>query len=423
MLAIKAKNIVKKYSLYDNKRNRLKEAFSLSGKKYHKDFYALNGLSFEVEKGECVGLIGLNGSGKSTLLKILAGVLTQSEGVLEINGTVSALLELGAGFNPEYTGLENIYLNAMVMGFTEEETRAKLKNILDFADIGDFINQPVKVYSSGMFVRLAFAVAINVEPDVLLIDEALSVGDIFFQQKCYQKMKTLAGKATVVFVSHDMNAMTKFCRRIILLNHGEIVFDGDPNEAITEYYKIKQGEVESYEVMTSCAEICSLEESVLESKFRTPKTESYSGKMDVVITRYGYSVNNILFSEKCQEGDLIQVSMMINSSVELEHVIVGYQIRDKYGNEIFGETSLTSPVVQYPVHQGQSIISFEFDWPEIREGDYFITLGIGNGMEVMNQVEECWVNNEIHLCASTQGKAIFGIFNRQMHNFKIQKIN
>ena len=210
-------------------------------KKYHKDFYALKGIDFEIEAGECVGIIGLNGSGKSTLLKILTEVIKQTEGTFEINGRVSALLELGAGFNPEYTGMENIYLSTMLMGYTSRETDEKLQQILEFADIGDFIYQPVKVYSSGMFVRLAFAIAITVNPDILVIDEALSVGDVFFQQKCYKKIKEFAGKSTVLIVSHDLNAITKFCQRIIVMHYGEIIFNGEPNEAISCYFKIKQG--------------------------------------------------------------------------------------------------------------------------------------------------------------------------------------
>ena len=222
MNAIEVKNVKKTYALYNNKKDKVKEAFSLTGKKYHKNFDALNGVSFDIEKGQCVGIIGLNGSGKSTMLKILAGVLTQTSGEVTINGKVSALLELGAGFNPEFTGMENIYLNSMIMGFTREETEEKLQEILEFADIGDFIYQPVKLYSSGMFVRLAFAIAITVNPDILIVDEALSVGDVFFQQKCYKRIKELAGKSTVLIVSHDLNAMTKFCKRIIVMNKGNL---------------------------------------------------------------------------------------------------------------------------------------------------------------------------------------------------------
>ena len=185
---VEVMNIRKKYPLYEKKRDKIREAFSVTGRKYHKDFEALKGISFSVEKGECVGIIGLNGSGKSTLLKILTGVVQPTAGEIRTNGKIAALLELGAGFNPEYTGMENIYLNTLLMGYTRAQTEEKIPEILEFADIGDFINQPVKIYSSGMFVRLAFAIAITVDPDILIIDEALSVGDVFFQQKCYNKI-------------------------------------------------------------------------------------------------------------------------------------------------------------------------------------------------------------------------------------------
>lgn len=182
-VAIKVNNVSKIYRLYDKPTDRLKEALGFSKKKRYKEHYALNNVSFDVKRGETVGIIGTNGSGKSTILKIITGVLNPSMGDVKIAGRISALLELGAGFNMEYTGIENIYLNATMMGFTREETDAKLQSILDFADIGDFVYQPVKTYSSGMFVRLAFAVSINIDPDILIVDEALSVGDVFFQVK------------------------------------------------------------------------------------------------------------------------------------------------------------------------------------------------------------------------------------------------
>lgn len=419
MKVINIQHLKKIYPLYNNNKDKIKEAFSITGKKYHKDFYAIKDVNFSIEKGECVGIIGLNGSGKSTLLKILSGVLTQTEGIVEVNGKVSALLELGAGFNQEYTGLENIYLNSMIMGFSKKETDEKLQEILDFADIGDFINQPVKVYSSGMFVRLAFAIAINVEPDILIVDEALSVGDVFFQQKCYKKIKELAGKSTVLIVSHDLNAMTKFCKRIIVMNKGVLEFDGDPNEAITQYFKIKQGQLKNNINIDSSNEnhnIGNLE------KYKVPKKNEYSGNMDVIIEKYFYSVNNEEFAEVCRKDDEITISMLVNSKKNIDNLIVGYQVRDKYSNEVFGETSLTSQVEQYQLKSGKSLISFKIIWPEIREGDYFITLGIGNGMEVLNQIEECWINNVIHVSATTMGKTIFGIFNNSIEEYSVELI-
>lgn len=414
-VSIKVDGLTKAYRLYEKPIDRLKESLSLTKKCYHREHYALKNVSFEIKKGETVGIIGVNGAGKSTILKIITGVLNPTDGIVTVNGKISALLELGAGFNPEYTGMENIYLNGTMMGFTREEIDAKVDSILEFADIGEFIKQPVKTYSSGMFVRLAFAVAINVEPDVLIIDEALSVGDVFFQQKCYKKIKELAGKSTVLIVSHDLNAMTKFCKRIIVMADGKNVFDGDSNEAIAKYFKLKQGAMGKNKADTN-TEIKNFMD------YREPKDNDYSGRLNVIIEKYFYSIDGEPFSESCQKDDEFKVSMIINSNMDIENVIVGYQIRDKYGNEVFGQTSLTSDVVQYAISKGRNVINFAFNWPEIREGDYFITLGIGNGTDVLNQVEECWVNNAIHVTATTHGKTIFGIFNHDMKEFEISKI-
>ena len=236
---IEIKDITKTYKLYERPVDRLKETLSIRHKSYHKDHNALNGINLEVFKGECVGIIGTNGSGKSTLLKIITGVVTPTSGTVEVNGKISALLELGAGFNQEYTGIENIYLNGTMVGFTREEMDERLQSIIDFADIGEFIYQPVKNYSSGMFARLAFAVAINVEPDILIVDEALSVGDIFFQSKCYQKFVDFknAGK-TILFVSHDLSSIIKYCDRSLLIHHGKQIAVGKSSEIVDIYKKI-----------------------------------------------------------------------------------------------------------------------------------------------------------------------------------------
>lgn len=241
-IAIKIDDVSKLYKLYDKPTDRLKESLGLTKAKKYKEHYALRNVSFDVKKGECVGIIGTNGAGKSTVLKIITGVLNPTAGNVEINGRISALLELGAGFNMEYTGIENVYLNGTMIGFTREEIDAKLQDILDFADIGDFVNQPVKTYSSGMFVRLAFAVAINIDPEILIVDEALSVGDVFFQLKCFKKFDEFKknGK-TILFVSHDLSSIEKYCDKAILLDHGRNVAEGTPIDIINKYKKIMTG--------------------------------------------------------------------------------------------------------------------------------------------------------------------------------------
>ena len=238
-LAISVREVTKVYRLYDKPIDRLKESLSLTKKKLHKDFFALDKLSFEVKKGETVGIIGTNGSGKSTILKIITGVLTPTTGTVEVDGNISALLELGAGFNSDYTGMENIYMNGTMMGFSREQMDEKIPDILEFADIGDCVYQPVKTYSSGMFVRLAFALAINVEPEILIVDEALSVGDVFFQSKCYARMEQMMKNGTtILMVSHDMGSIIKYCDKVVLLNRGKFVAEGDAGEMVDLYKKI-----------------------------------------------------------------------------------------------------------------------------------------------------------------------------------------
>ena len=243
--AIEIKDVVKVYKLYDRARDRVKESLGLGRKQSHKLHYALNGISMNIYRGETVGIIGTNGSGKSTILKIITGVLNPTSGHVHVEGRISALLELGAGFNMEYNGIENVYLNGTMMGFTDKEIDEKLPEILEFADIGDYVNQPVKTYSSGMFVRLAFAVAINIEPEILIVDEALSVGDVFFQAKCYHKFEEFKkmGK-TIVFVSHDLSIISKYCDRVFLLNKGKLLGEGSPKEMIDAYKRVLVGQYE-----------------------------------------------------------------------------------------------------------------------------------------------------------------------------------
>lgn len=251
-LAIKVENLSKRYKLYDRPVDRLKESLHPFGKSYSKDFYALKDISFEIKRGETVGIVGKNGAGKSTLLKILTGVLNPSSGKVVVNGKIAALLELGAGFNPEMTGLENIYLNGTIMGYSKEEIEEKLESVIEFADIGEFIHQQVKMYSSGMFARLAFSVAINVEPDILIVDEALSVGDAFFQQKCIHKMEKMKENGTTIFfVSHSIATVKALCRKAIYLSKGKLRAIGKTEEICTLY----QNEMVSYDKKQNFKEI------------------------------------------------------------------------------------------------------------------------------------------------------------------------
>ena len=239
-IAIKIKDLTKCYKIYNKPSDRLKESLDPFRKKYHRDFFALNNVCFNVKRGETVGIIGKNGSGKSTLLKLITGVLTPTDGNIIVNGKISALLELGAGFNPEFTGIENIYMNGTIMGFSKVEMDKKLQDIIDFADLGEYIDQPVRTYSSGMKMRLGFAININIKPDILVVDEALSVGDADFQKKCRDKINdVIATGVTVLFVSHSRKAIEETCTRAIFLKDGKVQVDGTVEEAFDAYDKKK----------------------------------------------------------------------------------------------------------------------------------------------------------------------------------------
>ncbi|MEG0251953.1 MAG: ABC transporter ATP-binding protein, partial [Christensenellaceae bacterium] len=337
-IVVSVQDLTKIYPLYDRKSDRLREALSISKKKKrHKDFYALKNISFEVEKGECVGFVGKNGSGKSTLLKTLTGVLTPTTGTYLTEGTISALLELGAGFNAEYTGIENIYLNGSVLGFTREEMKEKLDSILEFADIGDFIYQPVKMYSSGMFVRLAFAVAINVEPDILIVDEALSVGDIFFQQKCYKKFQDFkkAGK-TILFVTHDMSSIIKYCDRAFLINDGEIISEGSPKSIVDQYKKLIAGiDIQKQE---DCEKEDADSKSVKVWKDHYPinPTHIEYGTKQAEIIDFGVFNEKDAISVACEKGATYTIKMKVKFHEDIAEPIFALSIKDIKGMELTG---------------------------------------------------------------------------------------
>ncbi len=319
-VAIAVDNVTKTYRLYNNSFDRLKESLNPFGKKYHQDFFALKNVDFKIKKGKTVGIVGRNGSGKSTLLKIIAGVLTPTSGSVTVDGNISALLELGAGFNPELTGIENIYFNGTLMGYLREEIDAKVSDILSFADIGDFIYQPVKTYSSGMFVRLAFSVSINVDPDILIVDEALSVGDAYFQQKCMNRLRNFkdAGGA-IVLVSHDLNAVKYLCDESILLDHGQILEDGSPELIINKYnYMLSKEESKDIICKQSVGKISSY------GNFKTEIT-----KVEII---NGLGIKSKIFTA----GEKVRVNVEVESHEQLHQLVVGMLIRDKFGQDIFG---------------------------------------------------------------------------------------
>ena len=348
MNVIEVNNITKVYRLYDRPVDRLKESLSLSGKCLHKDFYALKGVSFHVEKGESLGIIGVNGSGKSTILKIITGVLTPTDGTVETRGKVSALLELGAGFNMDYTGLENVYMNGTMMGFSRKEMDEKLPGILEFADIGDFIHQPVKSYSSGMFVRLAFALAINVDPEVLIVDEALSVGDVFFQAKCYHRMDELRKKGTtILMVTHDMSSVLKYCDRTVILHKGEMIAEGKPGEMVDLYKKILAGQMDVLSEMLSerkegpapqTVQVPS--EGLMKTEMNVNPAVTEYGNGKACIYDYGVIDTQGKVTSLVLKGEKFTIRERIRFLDHIDSPIFTFTIRDKKGNDLTGTNTM-----------------------------------------------------------------------------------
>lgn len=372
-------NVSKVYKLYDRPFDRVKEAISLSKKSRHKDFLALKNVSFDINQGEILGIVGKNGSGKSTILKIITNVLTPTSGSVEVNGKIAALLELGAGFNMEYTGIENIYLNGQMIGFTKEEMDEKLEDIISFADIGDHINQPVKTYSSGMFARLAFSVAISVEPDILIVDEALSVGDVFFQNKCYKKFEDFreAGK-TILFVTHDMGSVIKYCNRCILLNAGEKVAEGAPRDIVDLYKKIMVGQWDQNEKKeTSLINEKKDEQPDVLWKSQlsvNPKIEVY-GDGRAVIEDFGVFSASGSIGNNVYKGDYYEVRMKVRINDDIKSPIFAYKLRDIKGTELTGTNTMLEKVDTSHLKKGDVVTISFFQKQYLQPGQYLLSLG------------------------------------------------
>ena len=394
-LAIEVDNVQKIYKLYDKPSDRLKEAFGFGKKTKHKLHYALKGVSMKIYQGETVGIIGTNGSGKSTILKIITGVLNPTSGRVLVNGRISALLELGAGFNMEYNGIENVYLNGTMTGFSEKEIEAKLPEILSFADIGDYVYQPVKTYSSGMFVRLAFAVAINIEPEILIVDEALSVGDVFFQAKCYHKFEEFKkmGK-TIVFVSHDLSSISKYCDRVYLLNQGNILGEGSPKAMIDTYKRVLVGQYDESENAGEESENLLDDEDLqraaakkadgaakdaaeasAEAKGQNPNVLEYGTKQAQIEEFYitddrGVPTNAIL------KGTMFTIHMKVRFMDPIPAPIFAFSVKNVIGVEITGTNTMIEKAFLDSVEPGDVKNVTFTQKMNLQGGEYLLSLGV-----------------------------------------------
>jgi ABC-type polysaccharide/polyol phosphate transport system ATPase subunit len=390
--AIKVSYLTKVYKLYDKPVDRLKESLHPLKKKYHKDFYALNDVSFEIKKGETVGIIGKNGAGKSTLLKIITGVLTPSSGHVHVNGRIASLLELGAGFNPEYTGIENIYLQGTLMGYSHSEMEAKIDEILAFADIGDFVHQPVKSYSSGMYARLAFSVAINVEPDILIVDEALSVGDMYFQQKCMDKIISMQkNNITFLFVSHSIAQIKKVCKKAIFIQNGKLIAHGESLEVcdlylnqssiITEKEKqeaIAKAEGTNGKVLQPISSEDVVNFFRIDLDFEKKYTERSGGGEFQFVALDIYNDKNQMVHEIITYDTIRIVASCVTTSTVERGLVPGLLCRDQNGNDMFAcNLNYYDITLDTMKSGGQFIIEWIFQFPLLSGVNGMYTFSIG----------------------------------------------
>ena len=365
-VAISVKGISKCFEMYDKPFHRLLQMFRGGGRKYYKEFWALKDVDFEVRRGECVGIIGRNGAGKSTLLQIVTGTLQPTSGTVEVNGRIAALLELGSGFNPDFTGRDNIYMNASILGLAKEETDARFADIVAFADIGDFIDQPVKTYSSGMMVRLAFAVNVFVDPEILIVDEALAVGDIGFQMRCMRRLRELIDKgATLLFVTHDLGLVSSFCNKALFLKNGrQVVYSTDVIGTINAFR-------ESIRLAPAAAsEDAGRNKDVSEYRF---------GTHDATIERCDIceSADNSKDLSVIVAGEKYFVRLTIHAKKDIPHVVLGMAFRNREGIDIWGENTTAFFGNGFPLKEGANTLVFETNF-NVNVGEYGITCGIAD---------------------------------------------
>ena len=437
-IAVKVQNVSKCFHIYDRPRDRLLQLFARGRKHYYREFWALKDVSFEIKKGETVGIIGRNGSGKSTLLQIICGTLSPTSGMVEFQGRVAALLELGSGFNPEFTGRENVYMNAAVLGLSKAEVDGRLQDIVAFADIGDFIEQPVKIYSSGMMVRLAFAVIAHVDADILVIDEALSVGDAFFTQKCMRFLRKFMERGTVLFVSHDTGAVINFCERVVWLNKGVMRAQGEP-KSVTQLYL-----AELYESQQGASTV-SINQN-LNTGVSSPKQAPRDMRLDFInatpyrndielfnfqpdaanFGRGGGMIDSVLLLDAAGNplswvvgGEEVKLRIACRANTPLYSPIVGFFLSDRLGQPLFGENTFNfTSQAPLSIATGQIFdAEFEFRMPILPVGDYSITVALAEGTQ-REHVQHHWIHDAL-LLKSHSSSVSTGLVGVPMNNIRM----
>ena len=446
--AISVKNLSKNYHIYERPQDRLKQSFytrfqRLTGgmqKSYFKDFWALKNISLEIKKGQTVGIVGRNGSGKSTLLQLICGTLNPSDGVIKTNGRIAALLELGSGFNPEFSGRDNVFLNASILGLSQQEIHERFNQIERFADIGDFIDQPVKTYSSGMVVRLAFSVIAHVDADILVVDEALAVGDAIFTQKCMRFIRQFQKRGTLLFVSHDTSAIQNLCNTAIWLAAGEIMMAGSSKEVSEAYLQYSLQEIYGEEVKldsSTHSDVATMNKR-LKGEENLPIVVNYQSNMDAVqnlnsANGWNTGVANILSVtlESSEDGnkkvfaggESMRLRIIAKCNQKLESPILGFLVRDKLGQDLFGENTFfsddTKPI---PVEAGTSFEGvFEFTLPMLPNGQHALMCSVADG-DLVSNIQHHWMHDALIITVSSS-KVRYGLVGIPFSRVELNKLN
>ncbi|HTY24919.1 MAG TPA: ABC transporter ATP-binding protein [Desulfomonilaceae bacterium] len=443
-IAISARELGKCYSIYDKPRDKLKEVLSFGRRNYHRDFWALRDICFDIKRGETLGIVGRNGSGKSTLLQILCGTLAPTVGTVEIRGRVSALLELGSGFNPEFTGKENVYMNATILGLSKEEIDAKYHAIVEFADIADFIDQPVKTYSTGMVVRLGFAVAVNVDAEILAVDEVLAVGDVGFAHKCMRSMEKFRESGTLLFVSHDTSAILSLCDRAILLDHGKAAAQGSARDVCDLYLEHLFASRQNVKGTRTDSATESPGGPVDEKDFVDQRLKyiNYSQyRNDIRVLPFnedsgafgagGAHIVDVKLSDASSGlpltwtvgGEEVVLVIRVRSEIDLEKPLVGFYFRDRLGQYLFGDNTYLTYLSEPPsIKANRSFEArFNFRMPTLPSGDYSVTVGVVNG-SMQDHVALHWLHDCLFL-KSHSSSTYTGLVGIPMRHISLREID
>lgn len=435
---IEVRNVGKCYQLYDKPLHRMFQSLVGGRQTFYREFWALRDVEFEVRRGETLGIVGRNGAGKSTLLQLIAGTLKPTEGSASIHGRVAALLELGSGFNPEFTGRQNVYLNASILGLSRAEVDARIRDILDYAEIGEFVDQPVRNYSTGMVMRLAFAVVAHVDADILIIDEALAVGDAFFMQKCMRFLREFRKRGTLLFVSHDGGAVTGLCDRAIWLEHGRVKAIGDARKVMESYNQAsvveRQGGITARDFQTG-----------RETRKTERKVDGRQALMDRSQLRndmqifpfkpdadgFGEYKAHILHAAFCNEvgdeiaivvaGECVTLEIEVHADAAVDNLIVGFYIKDRLGQLLFGDNSVLSHEGDFALTEGErSRARFQFVMPRLLPGEYFIAVGLAEGTQEQHVVQH-WQHEALRFI-SVGGTLSAGMIGIPMLDVTLERI-